>query len=125
MHNIYIVHCVQVEAVVDRSLAASDQVQQEDSHICDSVQRGLASAGYGVGRWGDHEPGHAADCCSGALYCTVLYCTVLYCTVCCRYCTVLYCTVWCRYAPGVEMADHAFHQHLATQLRAELARETQ
>ena len=37
-----------------------------------------------------------------------------------------YCTVFCcRYAPGVEMADHAFHQQLATQLRAELARETQ
>ena len=44
--------CLQVEAVVDKSLAASDQVQQEDSDICDSVQRGLASAGYGVGRWG-------------------------------------------------------------------------
>ena len=44
--------CPQVEAVVDKSLAASDQVQQEDSDICDSVQRGLASAGYGVGRWG-------------------------------------------------------------------------
>ena len=66
-----------------------------------------------------------SHCVLQVLYCTALCAagTVLYCTV--LYCTALYCTVCCRYAPGVEMADHAFHQHLAKQLRAELARETQ
>ena len=36
---------------VTRSLAASHQVQQEDITICESVQRGLRSRGYEVGRY--------------------------------------------------------------------------
>jgi len=59
------------------SLAASDQVQQEDNMICESVQRGLQSSAYDTG----------------------------------------------RYAPGVEHADHAFHQTLALQLRGVLGQE--
>lgn len=36
---------------VARSLAASHQVQLEDIAICESVQRGLRSRGYEVGRY--------------------------------------------------------------------------
>lgn len=36
-------------AFVERSLAASDQVQQEDIAICESVQRGLGSSAYDTG----------------------------------------------------------------------------
>jgi choline monooxygenase len=36
---------------VAASLAASDQIQLEDMAICESVQRGLASAGYECGRY--------------------------------------------------------------------------
>ncbi|GAB4820063.1 hypothetical protein N2152v2_007109 [Parachlorella kessleri] len=36
---------------VAASLAASDQVQQEDIGLCESVQRGLASPAYDVGRY--------------------------------------------------------------------------
>ena len=39
------------EEFVARSLAASDQVQQEDISICESVQRGLASSAYDRGRY--------------------------------------------------------------------------
>jgi len=59
---------------VTESIKASDQVQQEDNMICESVQTGLNSSAYDVG----------------------------------------------RYAPGVEMADHAFHRTLAKQLRTQL-----
>lgn len=59
---------------IDESLKASDQVQQEDNMICESVQTGLQSSAYDVG----------------------------------------------RYAPGVEMADHKFHQTLAKQLQSHL-----
>jgi len=59
------------DVFLSTSLTASDQVQQEDNMICESVQRGLLSSAYDTG----------------------------------------------RYAPGVEMADHAFHQTLARQLR--------
>ena len=41
-----------------RSLAASEQVQNEDIEICGSVQRGLNSSGYDVGRYSvQHEAG--------------------------------------------------------------------
>ena len=77
------------DTFIDASLKASDQVetdeivwlvwylnfwlqvQQEDNMICESVQVGLQSTAYDMG----------------------------------------------RYAPGVEMADHTFHQTLAKQLR--------
>jgi len=36
---------------IERSLAASHQVQLEDIAICESVQRGLASKGYDLGRY--------------------------------------------------------------------------
>jgi len=36
---------------VDKSVAASDTVQQEDGKICESVQRGLESASYDRGRY--------------------------------------------------------------------------
>ena len=36
---------------VDRSLEASDRVQQEDIAICESVQRGLRSSAYDTGRY--------------------------------------------------------------------------
>jgi choline monooxygenase len=36
---------------VKRSLEASDRVQQEDIEICESVQRGLSSSAYDVGRY--------------------------------------------------------------------------
>jgi choline monooxygenase len=36
---------------VEKSLAASDVVQQEDVDICESVQRGLGSASYDRGRY--------------------------------------------------------------------------
>ena len=36
---------------VERSLAASDRVQQEDVGICESVQRGLRSSSYDTGRY--------------------------------------------------------------------------
>ena len=39
------------EDFVNRSLAASHQVQLEDIEICESVQRGLRSSGYDVGRY--------------------------------------------------------------------------
>lgn len=39
------------EAFIERSLAASHQVQLEDVGICESVQRGLRSRGYDVGRY--------------------------------------------------------------------------
>ncbi|KAL4423240.1 hypothetical protein ABPG77_000032 [Micractinium sp. CCAP 211/92] len=38
-------------AFVSDSLAASDRVQQEDIGLCESVQRGLASPGFDVGRY--------------------------------------------------------------------------
>jgi choline monooxygenase len=38
-------------ALVERSLAASDRVQQEDVDICESVQRGLESSSYDKGRY--------------------------------------------------------------------------
>ena len=40
-----------VQRVNDQSRAASAQVQDEDAAICASVQRGLASGGYEVGRY--------------------------------------------------------------------------
>lgn len=43
--------CTDIAAFVDESLVASDQVQKEDEHLCDIVQQGLASKGYGVGRY--------------------------------------------------------------------------
>jgi len=61
-----------LQLFISESLKASDQVQQEDNMICESVQTGLQSSAYDVG----------------------------------------------RYAPGVEMADHAFHRTLARQLQA-------
>jgi choline monooxygenase len=64
----------EADTFLSTSLAASDQVQQEDNMICQSVQVGLHSSAYDTG----------------------------------------------RYAPGVEMADHAFHQTLARQLREKL-----
>jgi choline monooxygenase len=36
---------------VEKSLAASDVVQQEDVEICESVQKGLASSSYDKGRY--------------------------------------------------------------------------
>jgi len=36
---------------VKRSLEASDRVQQEDVEVCESVQRGLSSSAYDVGRY--------------------------------------------------------------------------
>ena len=36
---------------IEASLAASDQVQQEDTTLCHGVQQGLASPGYGEGRY--------------------------------------------------------------------------
>jgi choline monooxygenase len=36
---------------VEKSLAASDVVQQEDVDICESVQRGLGSSSYDQGRY--------------------------------------------------------------------------
>ena len=42
-----------LESYVDQSLAESDKVQQEDNMICESVQRGLHSAAYDTGRWGE------------------------------------------------------------------------
>ena len=39
------------EPFIERSLAASHQVQLEDVGICESVQRGLSSWGYDVGRY--------------------------------------------------------------------------
>jgi choline monooxygenase len=38
-------------AFVEKSLAASDVVQQEDVDICQSVQKGLASVSYDQGRY--------------------------------------------------------------------------
>lgn len=38
-------------AFIEESLAASDQVQQEDVGICESVQRGLGSVSYDKGRY--------------------------------------------------------------------------
>jgi len=38
-------------AFISASLAASDQVQQEDVRICESVQRGLSSSSYERGRY--------------------------------------------------------------------------
>ena len=38
------------DAFVASSLMDSDQVQQEDTMVCESVQRGLQSMGYDVGR---------------------------------------------------------------------------
>jgi choline monooxygenase len=35
---------------VEESLAASDEVQQEDTELCQGVQHGLESAAYDVGR---------------------------------------------------------------------------
>ena len=42
---------------VERSLAASDQVQREDIEICESVQRGLASSRYDRGRYSARREG--------------------------------------------------------------------
>jgi choline monooxygenase len=43
---------------VEKSLAASDVVQKEDVDICESVQKGLASASYDRGRYSvKHEQG--------------------------------------------------------------------
>ena len=42
------------DAFIQESLAASDQVQQEDIHICESVQRGLESSSYDTGRYAPH-----------------------------------------------------------------------
>ena len=39
------------EDFIAASLAASNQVQQEDIGLCESVQRGLASPAYDVGRY--------------------------------------------------------------------------
>ena len=39
------------EDYMDKSLLASDQVHQEDAMICESVQRGLGSSGYDIGRY--------------------------------------------------------------------------
>jgi len=39
------------EAFIERSLAASEQVQREDTLICESVQRGLNSRAYDRGRY--------------------------------------------------------------------------
>ena len=36
---------------VKESLISSDQVQQEDNDICESVQRGLESSAYDTGRY--------------------------------------------------------------------------
>ncbi len=38
-------------AFVERSLEASAKVQQEDIDVCESVQRGLGSSAYDVGRY--------------------------------------------------------------------------
>jgi choline monooxygenase len=38
-------------AFVEQSLAASEQVQREDIEVCESVQRGLRSSSYDVGRY--------------------------------------------------------------------------
>jgi choline monooxygenase len=42
---------------IERSLAASDQVQREDMAICQSVQRGLGSSAYDVGRYAPRVEG--------------------------------------------------------------------
>ena len=60
--------------------------------ICESVQRGLLSSAYDVGRY----------ICFSQIFIHILD-------------AKLY-----RYAPLVEMADHVFHQELAKQLRSEL-----
>ena len=39
------------ENYLDTSLKASDQVQDEDTMVCELVQRGLQSDGYDVGRY--------------------------------------------------------------------------
>ncbi len=44
---------------IARSLEASDQVQQEDLGICESVQRGLASSAFDVGRYAPRLEGAA------------------------------------------------------------------
>ena len=38
-------------AYVEESLAASDEVQQEDTYLCENVQIGLESQGYDMGRY--------------------------------------------------------------------------
>lgn len=38
-------------AFIQDSLKASDKVQQEDIEVCESVQRGLQSAGFRAGRY--------------------------------------------------------------------------
>ena len=42
---------VEDDAFVARSLEASDRVQREDIEVCESVQRGLRSSSYDIGRY--------------------------------------------------------------------------
>ena len=42
---------------IDDSIKASDRVQQEDTYICESVQRGVSSSAYKSGRYGVTESG--------------------------------------------------------------------
>jgi phenylpropionate dioxygenase-like ring-hydroxylating dioxygenase large terminal subunit len=39
------------EAFIEKSLAASDRIQREDTTLCEKVQEGVRSPGYGVGRY--------------------------------------------------------------------------
>jgi len=39
------------DGYLEKSLSESDQVHQEDAMICESVQRGLSSSGYDIGRY--------------------------------------------------------------------------
>merc|ERR1719290_809153 len=41
----------EIDEYVEKSLVSSDQVQQEDNFICESVQRGLNSSAYDTGRY--------------------------------------------------------------------------
>ena len=40
-----------MDGYLEKSLMASNQVHEEDAMICESVQKGLASSGYEVGRY--------------------------------------------------------------------------
>ena len=46
---------------IDQSLQDSDQVQQEDTRVCEGVQRGMESTAFDVGRYapGPEMPVHA------------------------------------------------------------------
>lgn len=96
---------------IEESLAASHRVQLEDVALCESVQRGLASAAYDTGRWG---VGAASGLGHGQTH-NLLPSLVKGCIV--RQCLRL--AGVCRYAPGVEGPMFHFHQLLHADLAAE------